>query len=155
MSVVVFSFTDFVAAYPQFASLGPTILGNYFAMAGDFVNNTDCSIVPDCPPQAGLRTHVLYLLTAHLATIFGTVNGQAPSGLVGRVSDATQGSVSVGTDLNIASQGAQFFLQSPFGFAAWQALAPYRTALYIAAPKRNFLPAYVGGVYFGGAPVIN
>jgi len=152
MSVVVFSYTDFIAQFPNLASVGPTLLGMYFTMAGDFVNNTDCSIVPDCPPQAGLRTRVLYLTTAHLATIFATINGQSPSGLVGRVSDATEGSVSVATNLDIASQGAQWWLQSPYGFAAWQALAPFRTALYIAKPQRNFQPYPFGGVYLGAVP---
>lgn len=144
MSVVIFDPIAFLAQYPQFSTVNQPVLSMYFAMAGDFVNNTDCSSVPDMPIQAGLRTRVLYLLTAHLAAIFSGVNGQPPTGLVGRISDATEGSVSVGTTVEIKAQSAQWFLQTPWGFAAWQALAPYRTALYVPKAPRNFGPFFIG-----------
>jgi len=144
MSVVVFDYIAFITQFSQFATIPQPILSMYFTMAGDYVNNTDCSPVPDCPPQAGLRTRVLNLLTAHLAAIFSGVNGQPPSPLVGRISDAAEGSVNVGTTLEIKSQSAQWFLTTPWGFAAWQALAPFRTAIYVAKAPRNFGPFLIG-----------
>ena len=154
MSVVVWSYPQFIQQFPELASVSPALLAIYFASAGDFINNTDCSIVPDEPVQGGLRTRVLYLTTAHIAKMFATINGQTPSGLVGRINNAAEGSVSVGTDLNLTSQSAQWWLQSPYGFMAWQALAPYRTALYVGRPQRNFGPYGTYGPYFGGIGVV-
>lgn len=150
MSVVVFRYTDFIAQFPELASVSQSLLAAYFASAGDFVNNTDCSPIPDLPAQGGLRTRVLYLTTAHIAKMFATINGQAPSGLVGHINNASEGSVSVGTDLNLTSQSAQWWAQTPYGFMAWQALAPYRQFLYVGRPQRTFNPYF----YAGGTPYV-
>lgn len=150
MSVVVFDPTRFATLFPELSSVSQTQLSFYFSLAETYIDNTDCSMVPDNPPQAGVRTNALYLTVAHLAKLFGTVNGQSPSPLVGRIDNATEGSVSVGTALDLKSQAAQWWSQSQYGLSVWQMLAPWRTAIYIAKTPRSFAPAGIGGPFFGG-----
>lgn len=150
MSVVVYDALTFAARFPELAGVSQTQLTWYWQLAGDYVNNTDCSIVPYDPPNCLLRSDALYLTVAHLAKIFGTNGSIQPSPIVGRISTATEGSVSVGTAVDLKSQAAQWWLSSPYGFAVWQLLAPYRTALYIGRPQRNMNPPGLGGPYYGG-----
>ena len=152
MSVVTFDPVAFLARFPELASVPTPQLAGYFAMAaGGLIDNTDTSVIPDQPPQAGVRTQVLYLATAHLTNLLATINGQAPSGLVGRISSAAEGSVNVSTELGIQSQSAAFWTQTQYGLMVWQMLAPYRTALYTPGHVRNMNPPYIGTPfgYFG------
>lgn len=145
MSVVTFDAGAFYAQFPELSSVSVPQLQGYFTMASSgLIDNTDCSRVPDVPPQGGLRTQVLLLATAHLASLFAPVNGQAPSGLVGRIASAAEGSVNVSTELKIDSQSAQFWIQSRYGLLVWQMLAPFRTALYTPGRVRNMNPLSPG-----------
>jgi len=150
VAVVAFDTGTFYLRFPELAGVSPSQLTFYFQLAGDFVNNTDCSIVPYCPPTVLAREDALYLTVAHLAKLFGTNAGISPSPIVGRIDTATEGSVSVGATVDIKSQSAQWWLSSVYGFAVWQLLAPWRSALYISARRRSFEPAGVGGPSFGG-----
>lgn len=149
MSVVAFDPAAFYAQFPELSTVSVPQLQGYFAMASNgLIDNTDTSVVPDLPPQAGLRTQVLLLATAHLAKLFATVNGQAPSGLVGRINSAAEGSVNVGVELKIDAQSAQFWIQTGYGLLVWQMLAPFRTALWVSGPVRNMNPMVLGQLGF-------
>lgn len=149
MSIVAFDPAAFYAQFPELSSVPTLQLQGYFAMASTgLIDNTDCSIVPDLPPQGGLRTQVLLLATAHLAKLFATINGQAPSGLVGRINSAAEGSVNVGVELKIDSQSAAFWTQTGYGLMVWQMLAPFRTAFYVPGHVRNMSPAVFGQLGF-------
>ncbi len=125
---VVFSAAEFQAAYPQFQTLSSTILTGNFNLACQLLDNTAASVVQDAPT----RQYYLYLLTAHITALLNGVNGQAPSGIVGRVSSATQGSVSVQAEWAASMGNAEaFFVQTQFGAIFWQATATYRTARYV------------------------
>jgi hypothetical protein len=134
MAVVVWAYPAFAARFPQYASLDQNYLGSLFAEAGLYVNNTDCSVITDVT----IRGLILNLMTAHLAQLNATINGQTPSTIPGRISNATQGSVSVASTLDYPPGSAQWFASTPQGAAAWAALAPYRTATYFCSPTRQF-----------------
>lgn len=140
MAVVVFDPAAFVARYPEFASVNPTVLGMYFAEATLYLDNTDCSRVTD----PGQRALLLYMLTAHVAALNGSgVNGAGASGVVGRTSSASEGSVSASFEYAVANNGLEaFFQQTQYGAAFWAATARYRTAIYLAPQPFNPNPGY-------------
>ena len=129
MAVVAFDPTGFLARYPEFASVNQATLGAYFNEATIYLNNTDASPVTD-GSVGGLRSTLLNMLTAHIAKLNATVDGNAPSDLVGRVDQATQGSVSVHADMGQVPGSAAWYMQTKYGAAYWAATAAYRTMRY-------------------------
>lgn len=138
----------FAATYPEYASLPAGQLQGYFALAGLYLANDGTGPVQDVVTQDLLMS----LLVAHIAKLNATVNGVAPSGLVGRISSASEGSVSVSVDASGVPGSAAWFAQSPYGFQFWQATARFRRARYVPGPST--MPAYgagwVGVPGFGG-----
>ena len=65
------------------------------------------------------------------------MNGEAASPLVGRINNATEGSVTVGTDMGQVPFTAAWFLQTKYGAAFWQATAPFRTMQYVPGRSRE------------------
>lgn len=125
---VVFNYEEFIAAYPSFSSLSQTILTGNFNLACQLLDNTAASVVVDAPT----RQYYLYLLTAHISALLNGVNGQPPSGIVGRISSATQGSVSVQAEWAASMGNAEaYFVQTQWGATFWQATVSYRTAHYV------------------------
>jgi hypothetical protein len=130
MTVVVFDPAAFKQAYPQFAAVSDAVLTNYFNLATLYLSNTDCSIVQDIPK----RTTLLWLLTAHIAFLSGALNADgAPSGLVGRISSATEGSVSVSAEMP-GNPNAAWFNQTAWGAMFWQSTISLRSFRYRARP---------------------
>lgn len=76
----------------------------------------------------------LNMLTAHIAALNASINGQSPSPLVGRISNASEGSVSVGVQMDLAPGSAQWFAQTKYGIAYWQASLQFRSMLYFPGP---------------------
>ena len=68
----------------------------------------------------------------------GTTAG--PSPLVGRITSATEGSVSVSTQFDVPPGSAQWFAQTLYGAEFWTATAAYRTMRYLPSPARNMDP---------------
>jgi hypothetical protein len=107
--VVDYSAAEFLASYPEFTGINftsPASLANDFVGATFLLNNTCCSRVKD----ANQRMFLLYLLTAHIATIFQGVNDGGVgspaftgvgsiAGTVLTVTAATQGALAVGSAL--------------------------------------------------------
>lgn len=125
MAVVVFDPAAFKLAYPQFAAIADAQLQNYFNLATLYLSNTDCSVVQDIQK----RTTLLNLLTAHIGFLSGALNPGGTPGLVGRVSGATEGSVSVTTDFPANPNGA-WFNQTSWGAMFWQATLSLRSFRY-------------------------
>jgi len=126
--VVTFVYTDWIAQYPQLASISSGAAQGFFNQACLFCDNTPLSIICNLTE----RTTLLYMVTAHLAQLFGIVNGQVPSGLAGRISNAGEGSVSIGLDYAAATTNLQaFFNQTSYGAAYWAATTKYRTMMYV------------------------
>lgn len=129
MAVVVFDPAAFKLTWTQFAAVSDAQLTGYFNLATLYLSNTDCSIVQDIPT----RTTLLWLLTAHIAFLSGALNPGGTPGLVGRVSSATEGSVSVSVDFPSSPNGA-WFQQTPWGAMFWQSTLSLRSFRYRARP---------------------
>jgi hypothetical protein len=138
MGIVVFDPAAFIARYPEFASVSSTLLQAYFTEATIYMANTDDSRVQDVAQRGVL----LNMLVAHIAAINAGVNGQPASPLVGRVNAASEGSVSVGTDMGAVPFTAAWFMQTKYGASFWQATARYRTMQYV--PGRSYPGAGFG-----------
>lgn len=132
--VVTFDPVAFAAAYPNFAAVNPTTLGLYFGQATLIVDNTTASRVQ----QIEHRTPLLYLLTAHITQLnLGPKGDGNGAGLVGRVSQATEGTVSVTADMGTVPFTAAWFMQTPYGATFWQMTARWRQMRYIPGRPRN------------------
>lgn len=124
--VVDFDPAAFLARYPEFTSIAAALPG-YFVEATIYLNNTPASIVQDLT----IRALLLNMLTAHIAALNGGVSGQPASPLVGRLNQASEGSVSVSADMGAVSANAAWFLQTKYGAAYWQATSAYRRFSYV------------------------
>lgn len=138
MGVVVFDLTVFRTRYAEFSTVPDPVLNAYFSEATMYLNNTDNSRVSD----VGQRGVLLNMLTAHIAALNSGVNGNAPSELVGRISSASQGSVSVSADMGPTTNSEAWYQQTKYGAAYWQATAPYRTAIYVPGASPSGYPNY-------------
>lgn len=148
MAVAVFVYADWAAMFPEMANVPEPAARGFFSIATLLLDNTDCSPVQDVTQ----RTALLYFVTAHVAALAGypvAAGGTAsPSGIVGRVTSATEGTVSVSSDYGAVSNSQAYWLQSTYGATYWQLMAPFRTMRYIAPPPRVFERFGRGG--FGG-----
>ncbi len=143
MAVAVFNYAQFTALFPELTNGGVTnpVALSLFGVAGLLLDNTDCSPVQDVT----VRLTMLNYITAHLASLGGYplaagATVPTPSGVVGRVSSATEGSVSVSTDYGAVRESAAYWLQTQYGALFWQFTRPFRTMRYVAAPPRYFGP---------------
>jgi hypothetical protein len=122
MPAASFDLSIFYARYHEFASVDADLLFAYFDEAGFYLNNTDSSPVVNVTQ----RLTLLNMIVAHLSTL----NSANNSGLVGRVSGATQGSVSVTADMGPVTNSQAWYLQTKYGAAYWAATRPFRTFRY-------------------------
>jgi hypothetical protein len=135
MGIVVFDLARFRARYPEFGGIEDPTVEACWNEGGVFCNNTDASPVSDFS-AGGMRSVLLNMMAAHILALNFGVNGQKPSQLVGRINSASQGSVSVGSDMGAVSGTAAWFMQTQYGATFWQASAPYRTFKYFAGASR-------------------
>ncbi|WP_446471155.1 DUF4054 domain-containing protein [Xenorhabdus stockiae] len=116
---------------PKWRKIYPNIqatdeqLEMYFVEAAMLLNNTKSS----CVKNLKEREMLLYLLMAHMATLQNTLD--AGNNAVGRVSSATEGSVSVSLDYGTTSDAEKWYIQTPYGAKYWQLTARYRSFLYV------------------------
>lgn len=134
MPVAVFDYAAWVARYPEFqGAVDASRAALFFAEAGLHLNNTDASPVTDVMT----RLVLLNMLTAHIAALSGALEPDGkPSGIVGRVTSATEGSVSVSIDSGLVPGTAPWFQQTSYGLSFWQATRAYRSATYVPAAPR-------------------
>lgn len=113
---------------------------NYFVRACAICANNGSNPLNGSPGRLQLA---LYLLTAHIAQLnANSADGQPPSGLVGRIGSATQGSVTVQVEWDgTGAPGEAWFIQTQYGAEFWQMSASTRTAWYIPSPTR-VLPGF-------------
>lgn len=132
--VVIFDAAAFVQRYPQFAAVPADTLGMLFDEATLIVNNTPNSVVRD----VAQRRILLNLVVAHIATLSGVASpgGEGSNATqVGRVSSATEGSVSASLEMGATSNASAYWLQTQYGATYWQLTAKFRTMRYI--PPRS------------------
>lgn len=128
MAIVVFVPADFKAAYPEFIAVPDARCTVMFDMAAQAIlDNTDNSPVM----ALDYRKQLFWLLVAHTLTLFatGADGSQRP---LGRVGNATEGSVSIGFayELPVGSAMAAWFNQTPYGALYWMMTAQFRSMKY-------------------------
>ena len=138
----VFDYATWAQMFPEMENISPAAAAGYFAMATMYVRNDGRGPIRDPNMQAT----VLNLTTAHIAKLFAnqtagvpTTGGVEPAntGAVGRVSQASQGSVSATLEMMPAEASSAWFQQTQYGAAAWKMLAPFRTMRYIGPTNRR------------------
>lgn len=132
MAVVAFNATLFKARYPEFAAVSNDLLALYFDEAGLYLSNKDNSPVQD----VSRRTVLLNMLTAHIGALGGALSATGKAQPVGRITSATEGSVSVSFDAGAVPGSAEWYSQTQYGAAYWKATASLRGMRYIACPLR-------------------
>ena len=129
MAVVVLDISNFLSLFPHLQTayndgkLTDAQITNAFDTVAEWLGNSDGSIYPYNPSKNILtRKRLLYFATCHLLTL-----GLLPAGQQGRLSSASQGSVSTNFDL-IHANGltAQWWLQTPCGSQFWVMSQSYR-----------------------------
>jgi hypothetical protein len=129
--VVVFDYPTWSTRYPELAPfVAQPLAQEYFNEAQLYCDNTPASIITDL----GVRATLLNMVTAHIAALNAPIGFQPSSPLVGRISGATEGSVSVQTQFDVAPGSAQWYAQTKYGAAYWQATAQFRSMLYVPGP---------------------
>jgi hypothetical protein len=125
MAIAVFDPVAFKARYGEFAAVSNDTLSALFNEAGLYLSNTDSSVVQD----VARRAIILYMLVAHLATLYG-VAGAGGTRPVGRLSQATEGSISASFDGPPAGS-FYWFQQTQYGASFLQATLQYRSFVYV------------------------
>ena len=124
MAIVAWDIVSFLDMYPQFSECGEmamseTVLDSLFEVACSIVDNTEGGMIPYDPGNGvKVRKIVLYALVCHLATL----NKWGANGQSGPLSNASEGSVSVGFQTASYKQGgelATWLRQTPCGQTAW------------------------------------
>jgi hypothetical protein len=133
----------FRARYPEFVTLSDATVGVCFLEASLYCTALDTSPITD---QTN-RTLILNMLAAHVAMLNFGSNGNSPSDLVGRISNASEGSVSVATDMGSSPAAGlkAWYLQTKYGAAYWQATLQYRGARWVGTSNVLVLN-YPGGL---------
>lgn len=143
---VIFDYDAWVGRYPEFLAVAKPMAQAYFNEAGIYCANDSCSAAFG----AGVLPVLLNQLTAHIAWLnaprgpngMPAATGQPASPLVGRISSASEGSVSVSVENSFEPGTPQWYQQTKYGAAYWAATAQFRTAQY--APQ----PIFVGAAIF-------
>lgn len=143
----IFSYAVWAARFPNFSqTVGPDLAQAYFDEACVYVDNTGCSVIYN----TNTRGLILNLIVAHLAQLNTGVNGSTASALVGRITDASEGSVSVSADMGAqgpAGGSVNWYNQTAWGAQAWQMMSPFRLGgRYSPSPRRNF---GINGPFYG------
>lgn len=136
MGVIVnFNYTNWIKLFPMFAqNVSPEqAVDVILPLAEQYCRNDGGGPVNSEQSQ----TNLLNLMVAHIAQLLFGVNGSPPTGLVGRISNASQGSVSVATEFPSNNPSAAWYNQTQFGAAFYQAMAPYRTMRYLPGNQRS------------------
>jgi hypothetical protein len=128
MGAVVFDAAAFKVRYPVFSSVADATLQACFDESTLYLTNDDSVVVDETR-----RAILLNMLTAHIATLGGVLTADGSPLPVGRVSSATEGSVSA--SLEYATPGSQaWFVQTQYGAAFWQATSSLRGFRYFSQP---------------------
>lgn len=131
---VTFDYTTWLLRYPEFAPIPQARVQLFFNEATRFCKNC---LGPVNTVEA-LRDF-LNMVTAHIASLNTDVNGnpKPPNAPVGRLSDATEGTVSASYQNDYAPGTPQWFQQTPYGSEYWAATAQFRTFRYRAPCNPN------------------
>lgn len=145
---IVFDYATFVASFPEMSGVTEPAAQSYFNLATQLVSDRSWPI-----RNSAVLSNILYLVTAHLAKLLSqntqgspTTGGtEGPTGIVGRITTATEGSVSVAADMPNQASGAAWWQQTSYGALVWQFIKPFRLFRYVTNPNRRFYNPPVWG----------
>lgn len=148
--IVTFSWPLFLQQFPEFIYLNSAQGNMYANMAQSIHRNDGGGPITDSVQQLNL----LNMATAHIIKLFApSQDGAQSPDLVGRITNASEGSVSVAAELPMPpNPNASWFNQTKYGALYWLATAPYRTMRYIPGPVRPTNPWPIYGTFFGSGP---
>lgn len=127
-NVFVFDPDAFKLAFPEFKNYSNEQLTYFFESIEGLLDNSETSCI-------SLKNRKLWywLLVAHKAELQNRITS-GNTGLVGRISSATEGSVSISTDYPMGSGAMEQWLKAtPYGAEFYAKTSPWRTALWIGA----------------------
>lgn len=146
-AVATFDYQAWVAEFPEFANVSLPTATSYFNRATMFLPNDGGSPLRTTDQQRAM----LNLLTSHIAWLSAprdasgniAASGTPESGIVGRITSASEGSVSVGVGEygSGESPSAAWYLTTRYGAEYWQAMAPFRQARFISRP--TYVPSSI------------
>jgi hypothetical protein len=137
---VAWNYDNFASRFPEFSQVLPAQMQQFFNEATLYQRNDAGGPVDNPVTQAVL----LGLMTAHICALNTQSQGDPTPGAakdanspVGRISDASQGSVSAAFDFGSSSAEHKVWAcQTRYGAAWWAATRQFRTARYFAPPER-------------------
>ena len=150
-SPVVFSYSAWIARYPEFSAIEQATAQEYFNEATIYWNNDGTGPVTNPVVQSML----LNMLTGHIAALYSQSQNDPEPGTakdantpVGRMSNATQGSITAAFALT-PTNAQEYYAQTKYGMSFWGATAQYRRARYI---RGQLQPGGIGpyGPGYGG-----
>lgn len=140
-AVVTFDYSRWVLRYPEFVKNVPEPLAQeYFQEATVYLRNDGSGPVADPAEQLMLMN----MLVSHIAALNAPLDNQPSPTTVGRISSASEGSVNVSTQFDQAPGSAQWYAQTKYGAAYWQATAGYRTMRYVPGAPQFGSPGLYG-----------
>lgn len=157
---VTFVFADWIAQFGEFSAVNPVAAQAWFNRATNFCSNDTCNPAFVNDPTGATLTGLLYLLTSHIAWLNAprdangnpAATGAPASPIVGRIDQASEGSVSVHADMgdvNAGSPSQAWYMTTRYGSEFWYATAGIRTAFYVAQPTIVPGPPYFGRGIWG------
>lgn len=120
----------FAQRYPEFAAIASTTAPGYFIEASCYVTNSRNLW------DQNAQYMFLHMITAHIAELYDATSARGSQALVGRISDASEGTVKVTAAMSATPGTADWFNQTKYGASFWQAISRYRHARYVA-PRRG------------------
>lgn len=134
-AITTFNYNQFTLSFPELSYLSQAQLQQYWNLAQYFVaNNGQRGAIAN----SALQSTALNFATAHLVKLFANdVNGNPPSGLVGRVSHAAEGTVNVAAEWgSTVSDAEAWWIQTQYGAAFWNCTRAMRTFHYMRGNPR-------------------
>jgi hypothetical protein len=124
---VPFVFDVWASAYPMFSNIDQnTIQAVVLPLAQSYHRNDGGGPIND----PVIQTQALWLAVAHVAQLMFGSTTQEASPLVGRVSNATEGSISVTAEYNDKNPAGAWWEQTTYGAAYWQLIKSYAMGFY-------------------------
>jgi len=122
--VVVFDLLKFRKLFPKISTTDDQ-LDMFFVEACLLCNNTENSNIRNLQE----REILLFLLTAHIATLQMRIDSGNDS--VGRITSASEGSVSVALDNGQTTHPEKWYQQTAYGARYWALTKRYRSFFYM------------------------
>lgn len=144
---VTITYAQWIAAYPMFGATVNEVQYDtvVYPYAQQLCRNDWASPVTS---DAQL-TQLLSVLMAHIAQLlFGSTGIPANTGLVGRISSATEGSVNVATEFPMTQAGA-WYNQTQWGALYWTMIKPFRLGAYRSKITQQVQPINFPFGYYG------